>query len=486
MRIVLAPSFAVVLGLVSLSACKSEPGDAGASCTKKEECADGLSCLDGKCTKLEAPPEQVTGHCANLAGFAGAWTFDTTVVGSEDLSSRGINGHFQMTVSVDNCEGKIQLTKTGYDDVVFEKGKVQTSEAALSESKLIPGAIDATVSLKGKPTHTMTFIVREGQLFGYYQYIETEWKRAGIWGYLRGVQAGQDLAEVEDFSVQPCEVQCLTQCDAARRRSDATLDEPALAACMTACAAGEPITGCGPGAPLPDELRVKINGPAKSLDELCSKATAAVLAADGRGPTEGDVRCEKEPQIKNKPTKRALAKRRLGGSFKAAQLLQVGFFDAGYTGHLILALETEAGWFWTDSLADLSMSGVGGVSVTTRAMTLRARELLSLVGREVVAEITVEVTDSDLGVNEVSIDTTKRAVVCSTGAPPVCMAMTVDWSSERTLIVDGDDDRDHPDLHADRGELYLSLLPGDLVSISTPATARATDRELSGIYAWPK
>lgn len=492
MRLALGPSFAVVLGLASLAGCKSEPGEAGASCTKKEECADGLSCLDGKCTKLDAAPAEATGHCANLAALAGTWTFDTTVVGSEDLSSRGINGHFQMTVSVDNCEGKIDLTKTGYDDVVFAKGKIQTSEAALSESQLIPGAIDATVSLKGKPTHTMSFLVRDGQLFGYYHYVDAEWRRAGIWGYLRGVSAGQDLADVEDFSVQPCEVQCLTQCDAERRRSDATLDEPALAACMTACSAGEPgqldqlIIGCGPGAPLPEELLVKVNGPAKSLDQLCSKATAALLAADGIGPHEADVRCEQEPNIKDKPTKRALAKRRLDGSFNHAQLLQIGYFDVGYTGHLILALETEAGWFWTDSLADISMAGIGGVSVTTKALTLRARDLLSVVGREVVADITVEITDSDLGVNEVSIDKTKRLVVCSTGSPPMCMELSVDWSSQRTLIDDSDDPKKHADLRSERGELFLALLPGDLVSISTPADARVTDRELAGIYAWPK
>src|SRR5690606_29792587 len=108
-------------------------------------------------------------------------------------------------------------------------------------------------------------------------------------------------------------------------------------------------------------------------------------------------------------------------------------------------------------------------------------------GREVLAEITIGITDSDLGVNEVSIDTTKQLIVCSTGSPPVCMELAVDWSSERTLIDESDDDpKQHPDLGAARGELYLALLPGDLVSISTPADARATDRELAGIYAWPK
>jgi hypothetical protein len=487
MRLALAPSFAIVIGLALAPACKAEPGDAGAACTKKTDCVDGLSCLDSTCTKLDADPVEVSRHCASLAALAGTWTFDTTVIGAEDLASRGINGHFQMTVSVDDCEGKVELIKTGYDEVVFAKSKVQTSEAALSESQQIPGAIEATVSLKGKPTHTMTFMLRDGQLFGYYHYVDAEWKRAGIWGYLRGVEAGQDLADVEDFSVQPCEVQCLTQCDAARRRADATLDEPSLAACLTACGSDEPIVGCGSGAALPEQLLVSVNGPAKSLDELCTKATAELLAGNGLSPTEADVRCEQEPQIKDKPTKRAVTKRRLGGSFNHAQLLQVGYFDAGYTGHLILALETEAGWFWTDSLADISMAGVGGVSVTTKSLTLRARDLLSVVGREVMAEITIGITDSDMGVNEVSFDTTKHLIVCSTGSPPVCMQLSVDWSSERTLIDDSDDDpKQHPDLGAARGELYLALLPGDLVSISTPADARATDRELAGIYAWPK
>ncbi|PRP96534.1 hypothetical protein ENSA5_36100 [Enhygromyxa salina] len=470
------------------TACKSEPGEAGASCKAKDDCVAGLNCLDGKCTKLEdeAAPEP-TGYCATLAALAGSWTFDTTVIGAEDLAPRGINGHFQMTVTVDNCEGKIALTKSGYDDVVFSNKKIQQSDAALSESQLIPHAAEATVSLKGKPTHTMTFVVRDGQLFGYYHYAASEWTRAGMWGHLRGVAAGQDLAEVEDFSAQPCEVRCLTQCDATRRGADATLDEPALAACMTACGGDEPIVGCGPGEPLPDELVVAVNGPVKSLDELCGETTAKLLAANGLEGA-GIGRCDRKPKIKDKPTLRKLGKGRLDGSFSTAQLVEVGYFDVGYTGHLILALETEAGWFWTAPLADLSMAGVGGVSVTTQSLTLRPKDLLSAVGREVVAEISVETTDSDLGVNEVSIDDTKRAIVCSAGSPPVCMRVTTDWSSQRTLIdpdVDNDPNK-HPDLGGERGEVYIAFLPGDLVSISTPAEARAEDRELAGIYAWPE
>jgi hypothetical protein len=120
-------------------------------------------------------------------------------------------------------------------------------------------------------------------------------------------------------------------------------------------------------------------------------------------------------------------------------------------------------------------------------MTLRPRELLSAVGRELIADVDVRTTDSDLSVNEVAIDETKLAVVCSTGSPPVCLRLTTSWSSERTLIEPkGDDPKKHPNLTAARGELYLSIVPGDLVSISTPPDARPTDRQLAGIYAWPK
>lgn len=488
MRRTLAPVCLLVLPMsLGLFACKSEPGGEGASCTKKEDCVEGLSCLDGVCTNLGGDASaQPTGYCATLAELAGDWRFDTTVIGAEDLAPRGINGHFQMQVSVEDCAGKINLSKTGHDDVEYSTNKIQRSEAALSESQQIPGAAEATVSLKDKPSHTMTFVVRDGQLYGHYHYAESEWTRAGMWGFLRGVKAGQDLAEVEDFEVQPCEVKCLTQCDATRREADGTLDEPALAACMTACGGEEPIVGCGPAKPLPEELGVGVNGPAKSLDDLCSKATTAILAANGLGAGGGDVRCETEPKIKGKPSSRKLGKGRLNGSFLSAQLLQVGYFDAGYVGHLILALETEAGWYWTESLADLSMAGIGGMTVETKSLSLRPREMLSPVGREVVVESVVELADSDLGVNEISIDKTQRTLVCATGSPPTCVSLTTSWSSERTLIDDEDDAKKHPNLRSERGEVYIAILPGDLVSISASPDARAADRELAGIYAWPK
>jgi hypothetical protein len=483
----------VVLGVVvfGVGGCKSDPGGEGASCDKKEDCADGLSCVDGTCTKLAAEAEaEPSKYCATLEALAGNWTFDTTVVGAEDLASRGINGHFQMVVAREGCTGTIELTKTGHDDTVYTKAKIQHSRATLRESTTIPGAAAVMVSLKDKPTHELTFMVRDGQLLGHFRYVESEWERTGMWGYLRGVPAGQALAEVEAFEVQPCEVKCLTQCDADRRRADQTLDEPALAACMSACADPsqpvQPGVGCAAGKPMHEQLLLGINGPTKSIDELCSKAGAAVVAANGLS-SAAQVMCKREPEVGGKPTERALGKTRFDGSFLNAQLLEIGYLDVGYAGDLILALETEAGWFWSDSIADLSVSGVGGASVSVESMTLRPRELFSAIGRELIAEVELRATDSDLGVNEVSIDDSKLVVVCSTGSPPVCVRATTAWSSERTLIEPkGDDPKKHPNLTAARGELYLSILPGDLVSISTPPDTRPTDRQLAGIYAWPK
>ncbi|HVI02799.1 MAG TPA: hypothetical protein VM869_29070 [Enhygromyxa sp.] len=474
------------LGLALLASCKSEPGGEGEACTKKEDCAEGLSCVDNVCTKLGGEPAvQPSAYCETVAALAGTWTFDTTVIGAEDLAPRGINGHYEMTVAVDNCTANLQLIKTGYDDVKYAEKKVQSSDAVLAESKQIPGAAEATVSLKGKPTHTMIFQVRDGQLFGFWQSTGDEWARAGMWGFLRGVQKGQDLAKVEDFAAQPCEVACLTQCDTARRRADATLDEPSLAACLTACSAGEPIVGCGPGKPLPAELMVAVAGPVKTIDELCAKVSAELLAGQGSEVAATAVTCDRKPPVNDKPASRSLNKAALAGSFNAAELVQVSWFDAGFYGWLILALETEAGWYWTKPLMDMSSSGVGGVSSTTTSLVLRARELLSPAGREVVAELAMQTTDSDLGINEVALDEQKYVVVCSTGAPPVCVEATIGWSSERTLIDDKTDDpKKHPDLYNKRGELYVSFLPGDLVSISVPEGAREEDRKLSGIFAW--
>lgn len=491
-----------LLALTSFAACKSTPAREGGSCSKKRDCAEGSSCLDGVCTKLAEdaarakptvklatkPTTKLAVYCATAAALAGTWTFDTTVVGAERLAPRGTNGHYEMSVVVVDCIASATLTKSGYDEVVYSKDKIQTSKATLDESAQIVGAAEATFSLAGKPSHTMIFMVRDGQLFGHWQSTGDEWTRGGMWGYLRGVPAGQDLAEVEDFSVQPCEVACLTQCDAARRTADATLDKPALAACMSACGGEQPIVGCGPGEPLPEPLITGISGPAKSLDALCEKAGAELLAQAGLEPGQVDLRCDLKPKVKAKPASRTLGKGALNGSFQAAQLIQVGYFDVGYTGSVRLALATEAGWFWTKPLMDVSMAGIGGVSVTTTSLVLRPAELLSCPGREVVVELAMQTTDSDLGVNEVSIDDQNYLVVCSTGSPPACMRMTSTWASQRTLI-DPDlenDPNDHPDLRAEQGELYLGFLPGDLLSISTPASARAADRKLHGIYAWPR
>ena len=477
--------------LALLTACKSDPGGEGAACEKKEDCAEGLSCVDGVCTKLEQASEpEASAYCTTLEALAGNWTFDTTVVGAEDLVSKGINGHFQMTVKVDGCNATIALTKTGHDDTVYTKAKIQHSEGPLHESATIPGAAEIMVSLKDKPTHELIFMVRDKQLFGHFRYVESEWNRAGMWGYLRGVPEGTALAEVENFEVQPCEVKCLTQCDADRRKADQTLDQAALSACMTSCSAGPPSTdapvvaGCTPGKPMHEHLSLHVNGPAKSIEELCAKVFETKKA--DAGITEAGPICQREPEVDGKPTERALAKARFEGSFHNAQLLEVGLHTDSYATDLVLAMETEAGWFWTDSIVNLEASA-GGLAISIKSMSLRPRELVSAVGREVIAEVDVYTTDSDLGINEVSIDETRLAVVCSTGSPPVCVRVITNWSSERTLISrEGDDPKKHPDLRAAKGEVYLAILPGDLVSVSAPADARAEDRELAGIYAWPK
>ncbi len=487
-RIALAPAL-FALALAPLAACKSEPGGEGAACKEKQDCGEGLSCVDNVCTKLDADAvaAEPSGYCQTIAALAGSWTFDTTVVGAEDLAPRGINGHYEMTVSVDNCAANVELVKTGYDDVKYSDKKIQRSDAALTESKQITHAAEATFSLKGKPTHTMTFVVRDGQLFGYWQSAGDEWARAGMWGYLRGVQAGQDLAKVEDFAAQPCEVACLTQCDAARRQADASLDEPALAACMTACGGEQPIVGCGAGEPLPEELVVAVKGPAKSIDELCSKAAAELIAKHGASVPASAVSCDRKPKVNDKPATRALSKGALAGSFSSAELIALELFDDAAYSELILALETEAGWFWTDTLMDVSIPAAGGVSANTSALVLRARELLSPPGRELVAELAMEMTDADMGINEVAVDNTRYVVVCAVGSPPACMRLTTSWSAQRTLIDDkaDNDPKAHPNLYDKRGELYIGFLPGDLVSVSAPAESRPQDLALRGIYAWP-
>ncbi|MFV8749719.1 hypothetical protein ACNOYE_04100 [Nannocystaceae bacterium ST9] len=466
--------------LALLGACKSELGGEGAACKVKDDCAEGLNCLDGTCTKLATDAvAEATPWCRTLSDLAGEWAFDTTVVGAEDLGARGINGHYQLSVTLTGCEAQAKLTKTGHDKTNYSESKIQRSEAPLIESKRIPGAAEATVALKGKPTHTFTFVVRDGQLFGFWQSIGDEWTRAGMWGFLRGAGVGEALANVEDFMAQPCEVACLTECDVPRREADASLDAASLGACMTGCAAGERIP-CPAAPELPESLILALEGPVASKAEACSTIAAAL----GSGPVE----CNDQPLVGDKPTARVLEGKALGGAFERAELVQVGFVGVGgYKGSLHLLLQTKAGWYGSAAIADLSVAALGGATLAITDLDLLARDLLpGLAGREIVVGAGVEAASSNVALNEVETDDTDRSVVCSGGEAPTCVMLTRHWSARRTLIKrKGDDPAKHPDLFDEEGELSLSFLPEGRISISTPAEARAEDRQLAGIYAWP-
>ncbi|NJK31367.1 MAG: hypothetical protein HC927_02520, partial [Deltaproteobacteria bacterium] len=107
-----------------------------------------------------------------------------------------------------------------------------------------------------------------------------------------------------------------------------------------------------------------------TAEELCNKAATELL-----GPSKsGAPHTCSDPLIKEKPAARTLDKRTLGGSFSEAKLIQIGRVDVGYQGVLVLAMQTEAGWFWTNPLYDLGVSGVGGHTVgLERAVLRRAR-----------------------------------------------------------------------------------------------------------------
>lgn len=489
-----SPLALVALVTIAMVGCKSAKlGEPGSTCAKKADCAAGLRCLDGVCTKLEdeGPPAEPQAHCEGLAKLAGEWIFDTTVVGAESLVWRGINGHFAMRVEVDpvgrdgECPARAEIRKLGHDDVEYSEDKIPVSQAPLVVSERIPGAFETTVSLKDGPSHTFHFVAVEGQLFGYYRAAGEEWERTGISGFVRGVPKDQDLAGVDEFAVQPCEVGCHIHCDVARREADQTLDEPGLAACMTACEAGEKTVGCGPGKDPHPSMVVEVHGPVPKFGQICKQASAQTRLAHD---FTGKVRCDDEPLVKGKAKARRYAsKHQFKGSFLAAQILQIGYVDEGYTGHLALALETDGGWYWTGPLVDLSAAPASGVTAETEQLRVRFLDLLPAPGREFVVEVDVQVTDADLADNEVAIDETERLVVCATGAPPTCLRLATEWSSRRTLIdrKPGDDPKDHPSLHDDSGELYPAFLPGGRLSVSAPLGSRTLDRELSAIYAWP-
>ena len=96
-----------------------------------------------------------------------------------------------------------------------------------------------------------------------------------------------------------------------------------------------------------------------------------------------------------------------------------------------LALEAVSPQLDRNRAGRVSLEDAGLVQAELLVSTLHitdTNELLAFrakaAGREVMSEMRVRVTDSDLGANEVSVDETKRVVVCTTGAPPTCVAPT--------------------------------------------------------------
>ena len=105
----------IVVGALTwlVSGCGSKPGVKGAACEQTSDCVEGLDCVEGVCAAASTPESaEPSAYCQTLTDLVGDWRFDTTVVGAETLSSRGINGHYLLTVAGEGCEATVSLTTT--------------------------------------------------------------------------------------------------------------------------------------------------------------------------------------------------------------------------------------------------------------------------------------------------------------------------------------------------------------------------------------
>jgi hypothetical protein len=375
--------------------------------------------------------------CEGAEDLAGSWSFTTEVTSAHELVYSGVRGFYEVDFSVQGCDVKAKVTKTGYTGGFYTDRRVLRAETTLVRE---PGPFEvgfagsfALRDATGEgPDQEFVFIADGEKLYGLWRQRGERWQTQGLAGFLEG-EREPDGRVSPALAEQPCPIRCAVACDTMRFEDLETLD-----GCVAECGDEDAeIPTCGEA--VPAELVLDLEGPTSTLDEHCRRLSPPPSKKRKRKRSRDKLHCEKAP-----PTEDgfafALPESKLDGGWKEVRFLRTGAKDAP-TVHL--ALRLPEGWFVSSPLLS------GSEAMELRDAEIVARDLSDGQGRRHVF-------------GYVSGQNTVQFVSCrlSEGAPQCVVA-----PSEGATNVG-------------------SALPGGSVSMGRPVTAPEGEPRSPGPYAW--
>ena len=301
----------------------------------------------------DEPPPSTEG-CEDLQPLAGKWSFTTRTTGAASVTKLDILGYFDMEVTVDGCDAKAVMARTGFTGSKFAKRYIQEDDAILARPKgalgFSYGGLFSLRDSRGKGVDQEFFFTTAGdKLVGVWRKRGTQWAKAGLYGVLLGEREADSEAIDPTVSALSCPARCAVSCDL--MPMEAPPEDPAFDACVAACDEGSgEVPACGDREPPAVEMRLAVAGPSPKVRKtLCKKL----------------VDCELDPKLGKRGAARMDDP---SGPWLEAHFVHSRGKGEGKKGSLRLAMRTEAGWFLTDGLVKLPRKeGPKDVGVTRLA-----------------------------------------------------------------------------------------------------------------------
>jgi|GEM_PF-2038387 len=301
----------------------------------------------------ETPPPSTEG-CEDLQLLAGKWSFTTRTTGSASITKLDLRGYFDLEVTVEGCEARAVMGRTGFTGSKFAKRYIQEDDAILARPdgalSFSYGGLFALRDSRNKGVDQEFFFTTMGdKLVGVWRKRGTQWAKAGLYGILLGER------EAESESIQPtvaamsCEARCAVSCDLMPIETPPASE--AFDSCVASCdPASQEIPACGNRGAANAELSLGVAGPSPKVRKtLCKKL----------------VDCELDPKFGKRGAARIEDP---VGPWQEAHLVHSRGKGEGKKGSLRLSVRTEAGWFLTDGLVKLpKKDGLREVGVTRLA-----------------------------------------------------------------------------------------------------------------------
>ena len=289
--------------------------------------------------EAEDEPPPSTEGCEDLQLLAGKWSFTTRTTGSASITKLDILGYFNMEVTVDGCEAKAVMGRTGFTGSKFAERYIQEDDAVLARPEgalsFAYGGLFALRDSRNKGVDQEFFFTTMGdKLVGVWRKRGTQWAKAGLYGILLGEREAESESINPTVEAMSCPARCAVSCDLMPVEKPPASE--AFDACVSACdAASTEVPACGNREPPDTELRLGVAGPSPNVRKtLCKKL----------------IDCELDPKLGKRGAARI---EEPIGPWQEAHFVHSRGKGEGKKGSLRLAVKTEAGWFLTDGLAKL-------------------------------------------------------------------------------------------------------------------------------------